>query len=330
MASIPGNTESVIWDSFFSATRAKFLGKPKVQTYRTPKTWNWVKGLQGDQGSGTRCEFAATLGTFSGSTDLPFGSLDTITVQDYEITTTGWVNWFTKAALCGISEQKMKANSGKEKKYSYVDGQLDAMIAGQDDEFETDLWRSTQATDKIQSLAVTLSTTTGSGSPENLSRATYVNWNQIYTNLAGAAFSAAGLNGFRTIYHSLSDIGNFSPPDTIFMSSGLHATYERITDSKEITQMADAGKKGKHPILSEAMVFRGCTIIYIPSAIGNDTTARFVNSSTWHYIPLMSMLPGAHRQPANGLWYAYPVVQSGALVCDALRANGLVGNFLNS
>jgi hypothetical protein len=109
VSSITPNSETFLWDTFFSATRAKFLGKPKSQTYRTPKTWDWVKGLQGDQGSGTRCEFAATLGTFAGSTDLPFGSLDTITVQDAEITTTGWVNWFTKANLCGISEQKMKA-----------------------------------------------------------------------------------------------------------------------------------------------------------------------------------------------------------------------------
>ena len=330
MASITPNSETFLWDTFFTATRAKFLGRPKQSVYREPSTYKWVKSLQGGSASGTRGEFGVILGSFAGSTKLPFGSLDTITVQDAEISTQGWVNTFTYADLCGISEQKMKANEGKERKYNYVEGQLDQMIAGQKATMNTDAWATSQDALAITSLANGVSTTTTTTSFENLSRATYSNWRQTNTDLSGAAFSASGLNGFRTIYHTLSKIGNFGPPDVIFMSGALHATYERITDAKEITQMADGGGKGKSPILSEALVFRTCEIIWEPTDYPDATTCRFFNSSTWHYENFQEMLPGKARQPANGLWYAYPVVHSGRLICDGLRANGLVSNFTNS
>jgi len=329
VASITPNSETFLWDTWFSATRAKFLGRPKQNVYREPTTLKWVRTLQSTPANGTRAEVAVTLGSFAGSTRLPFGSLDTITVQDAEIATTGWVNWYTYADLCGISEQKMKANSGKEAKYNYVEGQLDQMIAGQDATMNTDLWAATQATDGITSLAVAVSTTTTTTSFQNLSRATYSNWRQTNTDLSGAAFSASGLNGFRTIDHTLSKIGNYGPPDVIFMSGALHATYERITDAKEITNMADSGK-GKSPVLSNALQFRMAEILWEPTDYPNATTARFFNSSSWHRLPFESMRPGKARQPANGLWYAYPVVDSGAIVCDGLRANGLVSNFTNS
>lgn len=331
MGSITPNTESRSYDTFFASTKVKYGGEPVDSVYRKPRSWEWVKALS-DKGStqaGERVEFPVMLGSFAGSSDLAYGSLDTYTPQDVEISTIGWGSYFTKVGAVAISEQKMRANEGVSRKYNYVKGQLDQFIRGQDAELNTDIWAASQDALKILSLATAISTTTGSGSVLNLSRSTYSKWRQNYTNLASAAFTASGLNGFRTIHHALSQWATGGEPDTIFMDDTLHAIYERITDAKEITYMADGGK-GKSPTLSLAMNFRGCEIIHEPVDYPESTSARFFNSSTWHFQSIQSDKPGDAKPPFNGMWWAYPIVQAGFLWCDSLIRNGICANFLAS
>jgi hypothetical protein len=333
VGSITPNTESRSYDTFFASTKAAYVAEPVDSVFKEPVTYKWMMGLS-DSGTalGERVEFPVMLGSFSGASDLAYGSLDTVTPQDAEISTIGWGTPFTKALSVGISKQKLEANKGQARKYNYVKGQLDQAIRGLKALVNTDLWASSQDTLKVLSLANSVSTTTGSGSVTNLSRATYSRWNQTYVNLAGAAFSASGLNGMRDGEHSIRRGPTSGGPDTIFWTDTIDAIWQRLTDSREWTEMATTGA-GKKPILSEAPVFRKCHIYAEPVDYPNSTTLRMLDSSHWHFKPFQSDLPGDPKAPYNdgAGWWAYPVVQSGYMWCDSLRFGALiVGNFAGS
>lgn len=332
MASITANSITYSYDDFLASTRAKYIaGMPTDSVFKTPVTWEWVQSL--DSGSATASgvwiEFPVQLGSYSGSSDIVFGGMDTIDPQDAEVATVGRIKWYSKYMMVAISQDKLEANSGSEKKYDYVKGQLDNARQTQMAEFNADLWGASQSALKITSIAATISTTTTTGSVEELSRATYNLWRQTNTDLAGAPFTTSGLNGLRTLEHTIQRGPKVGKPDTIFANSTVTALWEQTTDAREWTEMATSGK-GKKPIISEAPVFRGCEWLEEPVDYPNPTTLRMLNSKTWHHKTFRAEEPGKPRPPFNGLWYAYPVGRAGALWCDALRWNGLLSNFLAS
>jgi hypothetical protein len=330
VGAIAPNSETRYYDTFFASTKAAYQAEPVDSYYKEPVTKKWIFSLA-DSGTalGERVEFAVMLGSFNGSSKLAYGSLDTVTPQDAETTTIGFLTPFTYAMSVGISKQKMKANEGQARKYNYVKGQLDQAIRGQHAQINTDAWASSQDTLAITSIANVISTTTNSGSAFNLSRSTYSKWQQTYVNLAGAAYTASGLNGMRTAEHSIRRGPTAGLADTLFWDDTVDALWQRVTDSRERTEMATSGK-GKKPIISESAVFRGMEILPEPVDYPNSTTMRMLVSSHWHFKPFQSDLPGEAKSPYNdgAGWYAYPVVQSGAFWCDSLRFGGaIVGNF---
>jgi len=333
---LPGGITSISitynYDDFLASTAAKYIkGMPTDSTFKEQVTFDWALSLDkgGCTPSGVWVEFPVQLGSYSGSTDLVFGGMDTITPQDAEVATVGKVTWYEKYLMAAISQDKLEANKGSELKYNYVKGQLDNAIDTQRAEFNTDCWAASQNALKITSIATAISTTTGSGTVETLSRATYSNWNQTATNAGGSAFTSVGLNNMRTLYHTISKGPTKGMPDTIFWDATVDALYERLTDARERTEMATSGK-GNKPVISQRPVFRSCEILWEPVDYPNSTTLRMLNSANWHHCPFRTDQPGAARPPFNGLWYAYPVGRVGVLWCDALRWQGLVHNFLAS
>src|SRR6185503_6037377 len=332
MGGIAGNTESRVYDTFFASTKAAYVDEPVDSYYKEPVTKQWAFGLSDAGGKfGERLEFPVMLGSFNGSSKLAFGSLDTVTPQDSEISTIGWLSPFTYAGSVGMSKQKMRANDNATK-YKYAKGQLDQFIRGQHAQINNDFWAATQDVLAVTSFAVVVSTTTSSGLAFNLSRSTYSKWQQTYTNLGGVAASVGLLNGMRDTEHAMRRGPTSGGPDTIFWNDTLDAIWQRLSDNKERTEMATGGK-GKKPIISESIVFRKCMTYPEPVDYPNSTTCRMFDSAHWHYTEFQSDLPGDAKSPYNdgAGWYAYPVVQSGAVWCDSLRFGAaIIGNFLAS
>lgn len=332
MASITPNSETLSYDSFFASTRQKYMTEPPKQAvFRQRVTLDWVQNLadKGGPPGGLWVEFPVTLGSYSGVSDLVFGGTDTVTPQDADISTVGKATYAENYLFASISQDKMEANKGPYRKYDYVRNQIDMAVVGWEAAQEADLWAASQDALKLTSIATAISTTTTTGTVETLNRATYTFWRQTNTDAGGVAFTTAGLNNMRTLYHTISRGPTEGRPDTIFMDQTVHALYERITDARERTEMAVTGT-GKKPIISEAPIFRTCEIMWVPTSYPNSTTLRMLNSSTWHYTKFRKDLPGEARQNFNGFWWAYPVGMVHQLWCDALRWNGLVSNFLAS
>jgi len=329
---ITSNSITYAYDDFLASTAAKYIkGMPADSSFKEQVTWDWVMSLDkgGCTNSGVWVEFPVQLGSYSGSTDLVFGGMDTITPQDAEVATVGKITWYEKYLMAAISQDKLEANKGSELKYNYVKGQLDNAIDTQRAEFNTDLWASSQNSLKILSIATAISTTTSSGTVETLNRATYTNWQQTATSAGSAAFTTVGLNNMRTLYHTISKGPKSGKPDSIFWSPSVDALFERLVDARERTEMATTAP-GKKSFIGLRPGFRTCEIFWEPVDYPNSTTLRMLNSKTWHHCPFRADQPGTARPPFNGLWYAYPVGRVGALWCDALRWNGIVHSFLES
>jgi hypothetical protein len=330
MGQITPNSESRDYNTFFTSTKEAYQAGPVDSYYKEPVTYKWLMSL-GDSGSdlGTRVEFGVNLGSYGGASNPAFGSTDTVTPQTAETKTIGWTIPVNYVQSIAISKQMLEANKGRARKFDYVKGELDTGISGVKAQINTDAWATSQDISKSTSLAFVISTTTGSGSPFNLNRATYSKWQQTYVNMAGAAFSASGLNGMRTAEHAIRRGPTTGGPDTIFWNDTIDAIWQRQTDGRERTEMATTGK-GKKPILSESIVFRGCEILPEPVDYPDSTTLRMLDSSHWHTKKFQMDLPGNPKAPYNdgAGWWAYPLVICFATWCDSIRFGGaIVGNF---
>lgn len=321
---VAGYSETLTLDGFYASTWQQIDKElADAQNLEYP-TYAWVESLS-EKGEGRRVEFPVKLGSFSGDADMAFDSLDTVTPENPNLTAPGIQNWFTKTKRVAITDDMQRANLGTKAKYNYVKEQLHEGDLNQQNGLNTDLWAAAQNTNKIMSLAVTISTTTATGTISNLPRATYANWRQIYQNAGGSAFTAVWLNNYRTAKHSIARGPSTKKSMTLFMDDTVHGLYERITDSREQTIMS-SGKKGLAPVLSEALVLGGVMILWDHGYV-NSTTTRLLTDDTWKFKKFFEVMAGPPIRANNARYVTYEVTRQGALYCNNLRDNAIIGNF---
>lgn len=324
---IAGYTETVTLDGFYASTWQQIDKELADSQNLEYPTFAWMDSFA-EKGEGRRVEFPVKLGSFSGDADLDFDSLDTVTPENPNIATVGVQNWFTKSKRVAITDDAARANQGSKAKYAFVKEQLAEGDLNQQLGVNTDLWAASQNTRKVMSIAVTISTTTSTGTPSGVSRATYSNWRQIYQNCGGSAFTSVFLNNYRSAKHLVAKGPSTKNAMTMFMDDSIHALWERVTDSREQTIMSTS-RKGLAPVISEAPVLGGVAMIW-DHGYPDSTTVRLLTDKTWKYKKFFEVMAGAPVRANNARYVTYEVTRQGALYCNALRWNAVIGNFTNA
>lgn len=324
---VTGYSETLTLDGFYASTWQQIDKELADSQNLEYPTYAWVDALS-EKGEGRRVEFPVKLGSFNGDSDLAFDSLDTVTPENPNLTVPGIQPWYTKTKRVAITDDMARANQGTKQKYAFVKEQLREGDLNQQDGLNDNLWLASQNANRIMSIAVTISTTTSTGTVSSISRATYGNWRQTYQNCGGSAFTSVWLNNYRECKHIISKGPSTKVGRTLFMDDSIHSLWERVTDTREMTIMS-SGKKGLAPVLSEAPVLGGVTILW-DHAYPNSTSTTLLTDKTWKHKKFYEVLAGPPIRANNARYVTYEVTRQGALYCNGLRWNAIIANFTNA
>lgn len=131
-----------------------------------------------------------------------------------------------KGGTTVISWEEIRETAGSDHKiFDLIKHKRDNLMSTIMNSLETDLFAASQASTKIQTLAIVVDSS--SGSPGGLSASTESDW--AATETASGAFSTQGLSDMRTLYNTLVDNGGM--PDMIFTTLDVYQFYENEIDA---------------------------------------------------------------------------------------------------
>lgn len=317
------NTESVTLNNMYNSTHPKWKKELVDALHDEYTCYGWITRNKG-RGEGRRGEFSVKYQGYNNVSSNGFDSATTVTPENPNISIGGNYNWGTYELFPQITYDAMRANEGSKRKYNYVKEQLDEAEMSIQKSINESLWVGTQNTNKFTSIAVVVSTTTGSGTVHNISRSTYQIWRQVAQDCSAVPFTSGGINNMRTLYNNVSRGQKKNKPDTIFSNATCWGLYERLTDAKDFLQMTRDGAKGTK--LSEAFQFRTCLWMW-DDDYPESTTLRMLNSEFWDYEEFSTTMPGKPIPAGNGRFETMEMSIVGQLYCTALKFQGILHNF---